>query len=612
MYIFSVISKSIALLTKSERVKLTILILFFIFSAIIQVLGVASIAPFMALLTSPEIIHTNKLFGTVYNYFHFTETKKFTETVAIFSLLMMVLSNAMSILTLWLSMRFSIVIGNSIQCRLYENLMFRPYLYHKNVNHSSSISTIRMQAPRFVYMVLQPFLLLLSNVFVGLVMLVGLIFLNPFVSFLTGTIIGGAYFLTYLFVKKLLNKHGHNVSVQNINVQKLLTEGFAGIKDVMLNRSHENFFEKFNSFNLKGLHSQSILTMVGDIPKFAIETVAFSVIFIAAIIALRMSNNSESIVALLSVYAIAGYRLLPTLQQIYKSISSMSGNGSVVSELSQHLSTIITSKDNKNLKPYEIVDQITLENITFKYPSAADTTLKNVNVTFSLKMINTIAGPSGSGKTTLVDILLGLIPPDSGSMYINGKTSDADSIIRLQQSCGYVPQHIFILDDTVIANVAFGIDRNKIDEKRIIAVLKKASAWDFVCKLPEGITTKLGQDGKLLSGGQRQRIGIARSLYKDPKILVLDEPTSALDIESEYDFMMLLRTLKDQMLIIIISHRPSAIKCSDLITLVENGKIEAHGSLNHLQETSPIFRNMLEKSNFNEVTKPDVISKEPL
>jgi ATP-binding cassette, subfamily B, bacterial PglK len=213
-------------------------------------------------------------------------------------------------------------------------------------------------------------------------------------------------------------------------------------------------------------------------------------------------------------------------------------------------------------------------------------------------MINTIAGNLGSGKTTLIDILLGLIPPDSGNILLDNKVSDSDTISKMQQSCGYVPQHIFILDETIISNVAFGVDKKDIYEKRLIDALEKANILDFVRKLPKGIRTKLGEDKKLLSGGQRQKNGIARSLYKSSKILILDEPTSALDMESEYEFMMLLRALKDQLLIIIISHRPSAIKCSDLITLIENDKIESHGTLTELKETSPHFRSMLEKSSF--------------
>jgi ATP-binding cassette, subfamily B, bacterial PglK len=599
MYLLSIISKSILLLSRSERIKFIILICFFLFSAVVQVAGVASIAPFMTLLTSPETIHTNKIFAAIYNYFHFTEATKFMEFAAICSLLLMVFSNAVSMLTLWFSMKFSIAIGNSLQCRLYENIIFRPYLYHKTVNHSYSISTINTQAPRFVYMVMQPILLLLSNLFIGLLIVVALIIFNPITASIVEIILGGAYLFTYLFVKLELKKHGDIITEQTNEVYKILSEGFIGIKEVTLSGLHNFFIEKFKYFNLKGLHSRSVLTLIGDIPKFVIETVAFSIIFIAAIVALKLGKDSKSLVPLLSIFAIAGYKLLPTLQQIYKSITSLSGNGSVSFDLLKVLSVNANINYTKNSNPFETVQEIQLENIEFKYPSATENTIKKITIAFSRGMINTIAGNSGSGKTTLIDILLGLIPPDSGRILIDNKIADSETLRRMQQSCGYVPQHIFILDDTIISNVAFGVGDKDIDEKRLIEALKKANILDFVLKLPKGIHTKLGEDGKLLSGGQRQKIGIARSLYKNLKILILDEPTSALDIESEYEFMMLLRSLKDQMLIIIISHRPSAIKCSDVITIIDNGKIEAHGALAYLEKTSPHFRSMLQKSSFN-------------
>ncbi|NLD93102.1 MAG: ABC transporter ATP-binding protein, partial [Fibrobacter sp.] len=288
---------------KSERVRFVFLIIFFFFSALIQIFGVASIAPFTTLLTNPEIIQTNKIFATIYNYFQFTDTKLFIEVVALGSMLMMILSNAIAVFTLWLTMRFSITIGNSLQCRLYENLLFRPYLYHKSINHSVSISTINQQAPRFVYMVLQPLLLFTSNVFLGLIILIGLLFLNPGISLGIGFVIGGAYFLTYHFIKRLLKKHGDVLTVRNVEVQKILTEGFIGIKEVTLNKLHRNFIEKYRNINLKGLNSSSILTLVGDIPKYVIETIAFSTIFIGAIIALQFDNNSSSIIVFLSIYA---------------------------------------------------------------------------------------------------------------------------------------------------------------------------------------------------------------------------------------------------------------------------------------------------------------------
>ena len=570
--------------------------IFFLFSALVQVLGIASIGPFITLLSNLEAISTHKILSFFYNTFGFSSSKDFVVAVAFLSLFLMIFANLISVLTLWLLIRFTIVIGGDIQRRLLENLMFRPYLFHKSSNYTESISLISQQAPRFVYMVIQSILLLFSNLFVALVILAGLIYLNPMVVLLTGVLLGSTYLITYILLKKSLKKHGNILSEKNSLTQKILSEAFIGIKEVILNQLQKLFIENFRKINLKGLHSTSFITLSGDIPKFVIETVAFGVIFISAIIILLNDYDAQSIVPLLSIYAIAGYKLIPTMHQIYKSISALSAHGEVSFVLFNELNTeCFVDYQNANTG-FTTVKTIQLQNIFFKYPSSRNYTLENINISFHHNMINTIAGHSGSGKSTLVDVLLGLLKPESGYVLVNDNHADEQTLIQLQRSTGYVPQQIFILDDSVIANIAFGVDKDLVNEAEVIRALQQANAWSFVENLPQGIHTKLGQDGKLLSGGQRQKIGIARSLYRNPKLLILDEPTSALDIESEYDFMMLLCNLRKHVFIIVISHRPSALKYSDLITLMDHGKIESHGTFQQLKMSSPIFTSILEKS----------------
>jgi ABC-type multidrug transport system fused ATPase/permease subunit len=569
--------------------------IFFLFSALVQVVGLASIGPFIALLSNASAIETNKVLNFLYNYFNFSSNRDFIVAVAFGSLIMTVFSNLTSILTLWLLIRFTIVIGGDIQRRLFENLMFRPYLFHKSNNYSESISLISQQAPRFVYMVIQSILLLFSNLFVALVILTGLVYLSPATVLITGFLLGITYLITYSFLKKTLKRHGDILSERNSLVQRILSEAFIGIKEVILSRLQKVFVDNFKAVNLKGLYSSSFISLSGDIPKFIIETVAFSVIFISAIIILLANQDTQTIVPFLSIYAIAGYKLIPTMHQIYKSVSALSAHGAVSFSLYDELHKDSFIDYNNYQSELASVHTIQLENVYFKYPNAQNKTLEDINVSFHHNMINTIAGHSGSGKSTLVDLILGLLKPDSGKILIDNKPVDKEMMIQLQRSSGYVPQQIFILDDTVISNVAFGVKSNLISENEVIRALKQANAMSFVENLPQGIHTRLGQDGKLLSGGQRQKIGIARSLYRNPKILILDEPTSALDIESEYDFMMLLRKLKSQVLIIVISHRPSALKYSDRITLMQNGKIESHGTFQQLKEISPVFIDILDK-----------------
>ena len=275
-----------------------------------------------------------------------------------------------------------------------------------------------------------------------------------------------------------------------------------------------------------------------------IETISFGAILVFAIILLISEGSQGNVVSILSIYAIAGYKLLPTMQQLYKSISCMSANGSVVADLIKILSEPTTAPDIHVYDSLTSVNQIKLNDIKYKYPSANQIILNGINVEFKKGQLNTIAGPSGSGKSTLADIMLGLLHPASGDIYVDGQLLKGKILSDYQHSIGYVPQHIFILDDTVLANVAFGVEKENVDIEKVKQALIQANAMEFVEKLPGNLNANLGQDGKLLSGGQRQRIGIARALYRDNKILILDEPTAALTFAETQTLFRLVRQLR--------------------------------------------------------------------
>jgi ATP-binding cassette, subfamily B, bacterial PglK len=595
MYILSIIRSIYALLSKEQKTKMLFLQFFFAFSAIIQVVGVASIAPFIGIISNPDSINTNKILSTLYALGEFTSTNAFIIAFALLSIAMILISNVMNALTLWLQLKFSIYLGSNLQLQLYKKFINRDYLFHKSTNYNKLIAIISADAPRFIYMVLQPYLLLCSQAFVALIILTGLLFLDPVVALGSAFVIGGAYLATYWIIKKSLKYHGDIVTERYRWVQALLSETFIGIKDIKLNALENKYSKNYQELNRKGLDSSAYISLSGDLPRYAIETISFSAILFFAVYMLTNAADKTNVVSILSIYALAGYKLLPTLQQIYKSISSISANGSVVLELKSNLDVATITNNQKNVTPLKKVDVIHLESICYQYTNTATLALNNVSLSFEKGHLNTIAGPSGSGKSTLADIILGLLIPKSGSLNVDQQSQSGELLFSYQRTIGYVPQHIFILDDNVIANVAFGVDKNTVDTQAVIRALTQANAIEFVEKLPHGVNTILGQDGKLLSGGQRQRIGIARALYRNNKVLILDEPTSALDIDSEHDLMQLLNELKRDILIVVISHRPAAIKLSDRISVIADGKVIANGDYAELYANSDYFRAMIEK-----------------
>lgn len=595
MYIIQIIKNLFSILNKEQKRRLYFLLFFFLLSALVQVVGVASIAPFIALLSNPDIVTTNTFFRLAYEASGSANVEEFTTFFAYFSLVMIAASNLVNMLTLLFSFRFSVFVGGEIQNRLYTNFISRDYIFHKTTNYNNVIATIAYEAPRFVYMVVQPFLQLVSNLLIAVLIIAGLLYLDPIIAISSATIIGGSYLATYLFVKKSLQFHGNRITERNEKVQKILSESFIGIKDIKLNALEHLYIDRLNIVNFKGLDSAASISTYGDVPKFVIETISFCAILFLAIGLLKQSSVPGDVISILSVYALAGYKLLPTMQQIYKSISSMSANGSVIQDLRKEIEYKTTKHSENAVAAINHISTIGLKEASYYYPNKTEPALDNVTITFQCGQLNTIAGPSGSGKSTLADILLGLLYSNSGQLCVNEEKITSDKLLSYQKSIGYVPQLIFILDDTVLANVAFGVPSNNIDLERVKKALIQANAMEFVERMPDGIHTQLGQDGKLLSGGQRQRIGIARALYRDNSVLILDEPTSALDIQSEFEIMQLLNKLKKEMLIIVISHRPAAIKLSDRITILERGEVTASGGYDQLITENQHFRELIEK-----------------
>lgn len=597
MYILSVIKTILSILDKRTKKQYIGLQLVFFLSAFFQVVGIASIGPFISILSNPDIIHTNTVLSWAFQQFGFETDLQFIIAAAAGSLVLILLSNAVAGMTIWLTFRFSVSLGSSLQQKVYRNFLFKDYLFHKTENYTKKIAVVATQVPRFVYMLFQPFLLLTSQLFVVVLILIGLLVLDPLLAFIAGGIIGGSYLVTYIVLRRKLAHHGAVISERNNKVQAILSESFIGIKDVKLDSLENRYIAQFNTINVRGLKSQAFIALSGDLPKFVIESISFGALLVLALVLLTTQDDIRSVVPILSIYALAGYKLLPTMQQIYKSLSSLSGHGSVARVIKNRLGPTSTDPAavNKPAKPMRI-DQIKLSEAEFSYGDDSAPAVNNVSLTLNRGEIYSLVGHSGSGKSTLADVILGLLKLRSGNLIVNDKILANEDLASFRKKVGYVAQTIFILEDDVVNNVAFGVPEDEIDMDRVKQALTLANADEFVDSLPKGIYSNLGQDGKLLSGGQRQRIGIARALYKQTDLLVLDEPTSALDMESEYKLMKTLNSLKKDLIILVISHRPASIKMSDKIILMSGGEVEDISSYSDLVTKNEKFREMMAHS----------------
>jgi ABC-type multidrug transport system fused ATPase/permease subunit len=597
MYIFSVIKNILSVLDKKTMRQYIGLQLVFFFSAFFQVAGIASIGPFISILSNPDIIQSNDILASLYQSLGFSSDTQFIFAVALASLMLILTSNTVAGLTKWLTFRFSVSLGSSLQRKIYRNFLFKDYLFHKTENYNRKIAVVGAQVPRFVYMLFQPFLLLTSQAFIVLLILIGLLVMDPLLACIAGGLIGGSYLVTYVVLRRKLAYHGAVISEKNDKVQRILSESFIGIKDVKLDSLESMYIERYSKINVRGLKSQAFIALAGELPRFVIESISFGAILILALVLLTTQDDITSVVPVLSIYALAGYKLLPTLQQIYKALSSLSGHGSVAKTVLRNLQSTADDPSSvaRSVSPMDI-HQVQLSNAEFSYGKESVPAVQDVSLTLARGEIYSLVGHSGSGKSTLADIVLGLLKLNSGDLIVNDRVLSDQQLGAFRKKVGYVAQIIFILEDSVINNVAFGVPEAEIDMDRVKQALTLANADEFVNELPNGIHSNLGQDGKLLSGGQRQRIGIARALYKQTDLLVLDEPTSALDMESEYKLMKTLNSLKKDLIILVISHRPASIKMSDKIILMSSGRLEDVGSYTELSERNDDFRQMMAHS----------------
>ncbi len=598
----ALVKKIHSLLTREQWRHYLLLQTLFAITAFIQVAGIASLAPFIALIANPGMIHTNRFTQLFYERMQFENDVAFLMFFAGVVMAFIVASNLIAAVTTWFTVKFSQNLGLELQSSLYRNYMHKEYVYFSKNNSSKMIAMITQEAPRFTYMVIQPLLNLIGQLFIVVIIACGLIYIDPALALVAIVIIGGGYVSVFWIVKQRLLFHGAKLLETNERKYKLLAESLGGIKEIKL-LATESVYEKIvTEVNTANTRSNAIIGLLGDVPKFVIETLAFCALLSLALYLLATRGDSAQIISILSLYAMAGYKLLPAAQTIFKSASQIKANASVLDVLYPAVMEgrwVRGFDRNDDSAPVAIGD-IRLDNVSYTYPGAAFAALSNIDLTIRRNSLVAFVGTSGAGKSTLADLLLGFLPPTSGTMYVGDSPITPANTRAWQKHLGYVPQNIFLLDDTVIANIMFGASEQVVDMDKIKKAARMANIDQFVEKLEGQYSFVVGERGALLSGGQKQRVGIARALYHDADVLVLDEATSALDNLTEQEIIATITKLKACKTIVMIAHRLSTIKSADQIVFMMNGAIQDSGTFDQLFDRNPRFRAMVQSTQSDE------------
>jgi ABC-type multidrug transport system fused ATPase/permease subunit len=592
-----------ALLTSTHRKRLVLLSILVLLSGVAEIVGIASIMPFMGMVVSPDIVVKNHYLDFLYHYFSFSSTNTFLRFIGIVVLTIMLVSNLISALTIWGILQFSFSLGKDLSNKMFSAYLNHSYVFFLNRNSSELVQNILWEIGRIVNGILIPLLTVYSKVVVAASILALLVWMNPQLALVAGLVLGGAYSLVFFLVRKSLSKSGNEVSVENAKRTQIAHETLSGIKDIKLLGRERDFYDRFQKpIELYALY-QSKSQMISLLPRYALETLAYGGIIVIVIYLLSVQKSASHTLPMMALYALAGYRIMPALQQIFANLASIRFNISAVARITKDLETLSPPKDGEppvpspETNPLPFSEKISLENIVFRYKDRPEPVLKGISLSIKANTSIGIVGSTGSGKTTTLDIFLGLLEPESGQILIDGVPVTKENVRAWQANIGYVPQQIMLMDDTVERNIAFGIPDDKIDREKVIRAARLAHLQDFIEKeLEKGYETEVGEKGVRLSGGQRQRIGIARALYHEPSVLVLDEATSALDNITENVIMEALNTLSRQKTILMVAHRLTTVRECDWIFVMENGHLSDQGTYTELLSRNSIFQQLAPKS----------------
>lgn len=592
-----VIKQLFGLLTDKQLKQFYILQVLVVIMAFTELLGIASIAPFMALVGDISILETNGVFAQLYQMSGIDNPMDFLFYAGVVVLVMLTFSTVVSMFTIWKLSIFGARIGTEIADRLYSYYMQQSWQFHASGSSAQLTKQVSTEAARISVGIIQPLVQMNAKLVLALFISISIVIYDPLIAILGLFIFSLAYFLLYRLVRKKLVSNGQKLSEVSTQRFRLMNEGFGGIKDVLLlNRSHD-FIARFHDSGKVFARAQGTNIAISQVPRYFIELIAFGAMISLVLVLIKVhSGNLGEVLPILAVYALAAFKLLPALQQIYSSVSQIKGNIAAFEAVKEDLKHSFEIQKTVSQAPMptaiKLSNHIALKDIEFSYPDKDRAAVDGVSMSIPVNSVIGLVGSSGSGKSTLIDLLLGLLTPQKGSLYVDDVRVTADNKRAWQDLLGFVPQSIFLSEGTIAENIAFGVPVKDISLEQVNKALTLANLTELVEQLPEGVNTKVGERGVQLSGGQRQRIGIARALYHEAEVLVFDEATSALDGITEKIVMDAIHEFSGKKTIIMIAHRLKTVEKCDLIYFMDNGKIIDHGTYQDLVVRNLKFKEM--------------------
>ncbi len=602
----SIVSRSAAFLKEILSValpfgrrKLFVVVASMLLQGALQLGGVASVLPFLSVAAHPENFANSQFGRFLMSIFHLTDARQLVYVTGVLAIVSLVIASVSAIANQVISGHYVAALGHWLRMQLLSKYYSQPYAYF--VSRNSMVLTKKANADVMVFtsFILAPLCDFVARSFTTVIIVAGLLVLEPVATLVAGAFFAGFYLL-FMSVTR-----GHVRAINAVSketsqgLSRFVQQFIAGMREIKLRDAGHYFLERIEALSNRQVKSGVMSAWISGLPRNLIEPLAFAGTIIWAMSALS-AGRLDAVLPTLGVMAMAGYRLLPNLQALYTSLHLIATNRFSLDELAEELDFSSPSypiqmprKADTAALPADkgplFSEAIELRNITFSYAGAERPTLQGISLRIEKGQSIGFVGQTGSGKSTLINILLGLYEPTEGEILTDGRPLGKPVPSNWHTRIGYVPQEIFLIDDTLFRNIALGVADGEVDRERLQKAISSAQLQEVIEKMPQGLETQVGERGVMLSGGQRQRVGLARALYFDPEMLILDEGTSALDNETEAKFMRAVESLQGEITVISIAHRLTTVRGCNAIYVLMGGKIGEAGTYDQLMESKSEF-----------------------
>ena len=585
------------LLDPRDRGKVAMLMLLMTATAFMQTAGIASVMPFLAVLSDPSVVHSNPWLSTAFERLGFASTDTFLYFLGLAAFVIFVSGTALQALTFWTINRFSHMQQYELSRRLMADYLRRPFIFFLSRNSGDLGKTILQETSQAIGGALMPAMRLLSHLLLAGFIITLLILVRPWLALTVAAAIGSIYGTIYFAARTWLTRIGKDRVLANRERFTAVAEAFAGAKEIRLLGRERDYLERYREPSKRFALHQANSSLLQSLPQYAIEAVAFGGVLILVLYIMAGDGGLAQALPLIGLYALAGRQLIPAFQKIFSTFAALRFNIPAVDNILEDLGDRAGSTPLPPRSPKDAAlvpaHAITLSDVRYTYPSAQQPALQHLNLTIPARTTVGFVGSSGAGKSTLVDLLLGLLEPEAGEIRIDDTPLTKPNVRQWQAALGYVPQHIFLADQSVAANIALGLPDEQIDHQAVERAARLANLHEFVVNdLPLGYATVIGERGVRLSGGQRQRIGIARALYRDPDVLFFDEATSALDNTTERAVMEAIHNLSGAKTIILVAHRLTTVRPCNTIYVLHKGRMVEQGSYDELSNAGTHFHRL--------------------